>query len=275
MCPVCARGLGGALDRVAGVSAFLDADALTLAVTGGLWEHVDVVPETGSTNADLGRLAGEGAAPGLVLATGHQRTGRGRLARRWEAPPDTSLACSVLVAPRRPMPEWGWLPLLVGMAVTDGVRAASGLDARLKWPNDVLVNDRKLCGILCESVGTPDAPRAVLGFGINVGLRADQLPVPTATSTRLEGSDVAATPLLAAVLRSLESWFVAWDGGEDIACAYRQRCATIGRDVVVHLADADVTGEAVGVDAGGGLVVRTASGERTFVAGDVEHLRRA
>lgn len=264
-----------ALDRVAGVSAFLDADALRLAVLGGLWTHLDTVPTTGSTNADLTRASAEGAAPGLVLASGHQSTGRGRLARRWEAPQDTSIACSVLVAPRRPMPEWGWLPLLVGMAVTDGVRAATGLDARLKWPNDVLVAGRKLCGILCESVGGVDDPRAVLGFGINVGLRADQLPVPTATSTRLEGSDVGATPLLAAVLRSLESWFTAWDRGDSVVAEYRRRCDTIGREVVVHLADSDVTGEAVGVDAGGGLVVRTASGHRTFVAGDVEHLRPA
>ncbi len=256
------------------MSAFIDADALGLAVAGGLWQGVDVVATTGSTNADLAGLSREGAPAGLVLASGHQSAGRGRLARRWEAPPDTSIACSALVAPRRPMPEWGWLPLLVGMAVTDGVRAATGLDARLKWPNDVLVNDRKLCGILCESVGDADTPRAVLGFGLNVSLRADQLPVPTATSTRLEGSDVSATAILAAVLRSLETWFVAWDGGADVVAEYRRRCDTIGRDVVVRIAGGDpVTGRAVGVDAGGGIVVDTGSGERTFVAGDVEHLR--
>lgn len=258
------------------MSAFLDADALRVAVTGGLWSSVDVVATTGSTNADLVRLSREGAPPGRVLASGHQSAGRGRMARRWEAPPGTSIACSVLVAPRRPMAEWGWLPLLVGMAVTDGVRAATGLDARLKWPNDVLVNDRKLCGILCESAGDPDAPRAVLGFGLNIALRADQLPVPTATSTRLEGSDASATTILAAVLRSLETWFTAWDGGGDVLDAYRRRCDTIGRDVVVRVAGGSpVTGRAVGVDAGGGIVVDTGARERTFVAGDVEHLRPA
>ena len=190
---------------LAAVSGFIEADALAVAVAGGLWQHVDVVASTGSTNADLARQSREGAPTGRVLVSGHQSAGRGRLARRWEAPPDTSVACSVLVAPRRPMPEWGWLPLLVGMAVADGVRAATGLDARLKWPNDVLVNERKLCGILCESVGDLDHPRAVLGFGLNVALRADQLPVPTATSTRLEGSDAGATTIVAAVLRSLET----------------------------------------------------------------------
>lgn len=263
------------MTTLAAVSAFIEADALAVAVAGGLWQRVDVVGTTGSTNADLATLSREGADPGRVLASGHQSAGRGRLARRWEAPPDTSIACSALVAPRRPMPEWGWLPLLVGMAVTDGVRAATGLDATLKWPNDVLVNGRKLCGILCESVGDADAPRAVLGFGLNVELRADQLPVPTATSTRLEGSDAGATAILAAVLRSLETWFTAWDAGEDVLAAYRRRCDTIGREVVVHLPEGDITGTAVGVDAGGGLVVRTPSGERTFVAGDVEHLRPA
>lgn len=258
------------------MSAFLDVDALSLAVTGGLWRDIEVVESTGSTNADLAAASRVGAAPGRVLASGHQRSGRGRLARRWEAPPDTSIACSVLVAPRRPMAEWGWLPLVVGMAVTDGVRAATGLDARLKWPNDVLVAERKLCGILCETAGDADAPRAVLGFGLNVSLRSDELPVPTATSTRLAGSDAAATPILAAVLRSLETWFLAWDGGDDLVAEYRRRCDTVGRPVVVRPAGAEaITGEAVGVDAGGGIIVDTPSGRRTFVAGDVEHLRLA
>ena len=259
------------------MSGFLDADALGVAVTGGLWRQVDVVATTGSTNADLAQKSREGAPAGLVLASGHQSQGRGRMARRWEAPPDTSIACSVLVTPRRPMPEWGWLPLLVGMAVTDGVRAATGLGTTLKWPNDVLVGGRKLCGVLCESVGDADEPRAVLGFGLNVALREDQLPVPTATSTRLEGSDAAATTILAAVLRSLETWFSAWDAGEDIVDAYRRRCDTIGREVTIRVAGGDpVSGTAVGVDAGGGIIIIIDdAGPRTFVAGDVEHLRPA
>lgn len=264
------------------MSAFLDESALSLAVVGGLWQHLEVVPTTGSTNADLAVVARDGVPVGRVLVSGHQSTGRGRLARRWEAPPDTSVACSVLVAPRRPMAEWGWLPLLVGMAVTDGVRAATGLEASIKWPNDVLVGERKLCGILCESVGDADQPRAVLGFGLNVALRADQLPVPTATSTRLEGSDADATAITAAVLRSLETWFTRWDAapliddGSSLADEYRRRCGTIGRAVCVRRSAGEpVTGRALGVDAGGGLVVDTPSGERTFVAGDVEHLRPA
>lgn len=255
---------------------FLDARALRSSMLGGLWREVEVVASTGSTNADLADAARAGRPPGAVLATGDQRAGRGRLARRWGAPADTSFACSVLVAPRRTMEDWGMLPLLVGMAVTDGVRAAAGLDAGLKWPNDVLVGDKKLCGILCESVIDIDPPCAVLGFGLNVALTVEQLPVPTATSVRLEGSDASATSILAASLIALERWFVLWDGGGDLIAAYRERCGTLGRDVTVHLAGAaDVTGRAVDVDAGGGIVVATPAGRRTFVAGDVEHLRRA
>ncbi|MFT3875496.1 MAG: biotin--[acetyl-CoA-carboxylase] ligase [Propioniciclava sp.] len=255
---------------------FLDAPALRASVLGGLWRQLDVVAFTGSTNADLAAAARAGAESGRVLATGDQRTGRGRLARSWGAPPDTSFACSVLVAPRRPMAEWGLLPLLVGMAVTDGVREATGLDAALKWPNDVLVDDRKLCGILCESVfDAPGRPHAVLGFGLNVALSTEQLPVPTATSTRLEGSDASATAILAACLVALERWFTFWDAGGDIIAPYRERCGTLGRDVVVHLAGGPVTGRAVAVDAHGGIVVATPTGHQTFVAGDVEHLRRA
>ena len=256
------------------MSDFLDAAALSLAVVGGLFSRVDVVVTTGSTNADLADAAREGAPVGWVLVAGHQSTGRGRLSRRWEAPPGTSVACSVLVEPRRPVQEWGWLPLLVGMAVTDGVRAATGLDARLKWPNDVLVDDRKLCGILCEAVTDADGPRAVLGFGLNTTLSADQLPVPTATSTLLAGSDASATAITAAVLAALERWLDLWGDGVDLRHDYRARCGTLGRAVSVHLPGGEsVTGTAVDVDAAGALVVTVDGAPRTFLAGDVEHLR--
>lgn len=258
------------------MSAFIDAEALSLAVVGGLWKQLDVVESTGSTNADLTAQARDGVAPGRVLVSAHQSTGRGRLARRWEAPPDTSVATSVLVAPLRPLQEWGWLPLLVGMAVTDGVRAATGIDVGVKWPNDVLVRGRKLCGILCESVGDVGTPRAVLGWGVNVTLREDQLPVPTATSILLEGSDASATAITAATLRSLETWYSRWNAGEDISDEYRRRCVTIGQDVRVDLtAEQSFTGRAVGVASDGALIVSTPAGERTVVAGDVQHLRPA
>lgn len=238
------------------------------------WADIDVIATTGSTNADLTARAREGARSGTVLVAAHQSSGRGRLSRRWEAPPDTAVACSVLVAPHRPAAAWGWLPLVVGLSVVEGLGDATGLDALLKWPNDVLVADRKLCGILCEVVAREPEPCAVLGFGVNVALRSEQLPVPNATSTELEGSQASATDIVAAILDRLAAHYRTWDAGGTVATAYRERCATLGREVKVHLGEGTVTGQAVDIDDSGGLVVASTTGLRTFLAGDVVHLRR-
>ena len=259
---------------MARVNAYLDADALRLAALGGRWQRLDVVASTGSTNADLAEAARQGAAPGRVLVSAHQSAGRGRFARRWEAPPDTSIAVSVLVAPARPVDEWGWLPLLTGLGVAEGLAASTGLDAVLKWPNDVLVNDRKICGILCEAVAVGEGTLAVAGMGVNIALTREQLPVASATSVRLEGSDADATAVAAAVLAALEEWLGRWEAGEDVAASYRERCATIGRDVEVHTPDGIVRGLAVGADDAGALLVEVDGGVRAFVAGDVVHVRR-
>ncbi len=263
---------------------FLDPDVLRAAVARGPWGPVQVVTSTGSTNADLAASARVGAPAGSVLVSAHQSSGRGRFRRSWEAPPDTAVALSVLVAPRRETAAWGWLSLLAGMAVTDALGDVADVPARLKWPNDVLIGERKVCGILAEAVPVANGTAAVVGLGINLTLTEDQLPVPTATSLRLAGAaDPDATAVAAAVLGSLASWYARWESGEDLADAYRSRSATIGRAVAVHAgavhagagqrSGEPVTGTAVDIDAGGALVVRTASGPRVFAAGDVVHLR--
>ncbi len=257
------------------MTARLDAVVLADRLAGTRWGAITVVESTGSTNADLAAEARLGASAGEVLIAAHQSAGRGRLARRWEAPPGTSWATSVLVAPRTPLADWGWLPLLVGIAVARGVREATGLEPRLKWPNDVQLGERKLCGILCEAVADADPPRAVLGFGLNTALTHDDLPVPTATSLLLEGGDPDPTRALGAVLSALDGVLADWDAGVDPRPGYRALCGTLGRPVTVHLPGGPISGTACDVDADGGLVVETASGPRTFVAGDVEHLRPA
>ncbi len=165
----------------------LDAVALTtvLSAGGDGWRSVEVVAETGSTNADLAELARRGEPAGLVLVTDHQVAGRGRLGRTWTAPAGTSVALSVLLRPQRDPAAWTWLPLLAGLAVAEGLRAIADVPAVLKWPNDVLVDDAKICGILAERVDSPIGPACVLGLGVNVHLTAEQLPVPTATSLAL------------------------------------------------------------------------------------------
>ncbi|MFZ0529317.1 MAG: biotin--[acetyl-CoA-carboxylase] ligase [Propionicimonas sp.] len=252
----------------------VDADWLAhrLVRTDGLWTKVTTLAATGSTNADLAGAAAGPDASGRILIADYQRAGRGRFTRVWEAPPGTSLAISVLLRPPATLPlrRWLWLPLLTGLAVADGLRGAGGVLAELKWPNDVLIDDRKVAGILAERVG--DA--VVLGMGINTTLRADQLPVPTATSLALAGAAVEPGEVAACVLEALEGWYRRWVDGEDLRPAYVGRCTSVGRDVRVQLSATEAAvGRASGIDPDGCLVVEVGGRERVFAAGDVVHLR--
>jgi BirA family biotin operon repressor/biotin-[acetyl-CoA-carboxylase] ligase len=257
--------------------AALDITALRQALSAR-WPRVDVVASTESTNADL--LADPSAPDRSVLAAEHQLAGRGRFDRTWSSPPRAGLTFSALVRPAPPMHEWGWLPLLSGVAVREAVEQLTGLPIGLKWPNDVLAADgRKLAGILAQTVGTA----VVVGIGLNVDTRAEELPVDTATSLVLAGAPaVDRTALLVAILTRLDARYAQWTdcGGDPAACglaaAYRDACTTLGRPVQVRLAvDQVVAGSAVDVDDLGRLVLRTPDGDRAVGAGDVEHVRSA
>lgn len=272
---------------------------------GGLWRRVEVVAETASTNADVAEAARGGEPEGYVRVAEAQSAGRGRLGRTWTAPPRSGVFVSALLRPSDvPANRWGWLPLLVGTAARTAVDAVSGVPVRLKWPNDLIVVDddpapagddgddpeatadpygaaRKLGGILVERIETPTGPAAVVGLGLNVSLRRDELPASHATSLVLEGAKAAdRDTVLRAVLRELERWYTDWSvvGGDPMASgllsAYAASCATFGRRVRVELPGGQaVVGEAVGLDGDGRLLVRDADGERAFGAGDVVHLR--
>ena len=252
----------------------VDAAWLAGEVGGGLWQQIETIAETGSTNAVLGARARDGGASGQVLVSDYQSRGRGRFTRVWEAPPGKAVALSVLLRPPAVEPSrWLWLPLVAGLAVADGLRASAGVDAGLKWPNDVLISGRKVCGILAERVeGTP--PAVVIGMGINTLLSQRELPVPTATSLALAGAEVVPGEVVREVLRALERWYLGWAAGDDLRDAYGAHCDTVGRPVrVVISEDESVEGEAVGVDADGRLLVRVGDRVRPFSAGDVWHLR--
>lgn len=244
----------------------------------GLWRDLRVVPVTQSTNADVAAAARDGAAEGLVLVAESQTSGRGRLGRVWSAPPRSGLTFSVLLRPTPvPATSWGWLTLLTGVAIASAVRQVAEVDATLKWPNDVLVDGRKLAGVLAERIDTA----VVLGVGINVSLRDDELPVPTATSLALAGAlTVDRDTVLRAVLRELETRYTSWctdeAAGERLAADYRAACSTLGRQVRVELpGGAHLVGEACGIDADGRLEVRTSDGVVPVGAGDVVHLHGA
>lgn len=214
-----------------------------------------------------------------VLIADYQERGKGRFDRSWVAPFGTALATSVLLRPTRPPTQWGWLSLLVGLAISQAIRAHTDPDrVILKWPNDVLVDEKKLCGILCEKIATPSGDAAICGFGINISIRRDELPVPTATSLELCGIHVAREELMADVLNKIAELYMRWDGGEAIAEAYQAGCGTIGRTVRLQLDHDDaaarsVTGVACGIGTCGELVIETDQGIQSFTAGDVAHLR--
>ena len=211
---------------------------------------MDVVASTGSTNADVRTLAAAGEPEGYVLVADHQAAGRGRLGRAWTAPPRAGLAVSVLLRPAVDPARWSWLPLLAGLGVVDALRRVCGVDAGLKWPNDVLVPEaergarpgdgplRKVCGVLAEAVPGPDGVpvAAVVGFGLNVDQARGELPVPTATSLRLAGSatldrDTVARACLRAVAVRYRRWVDAAGDPRagDVGAAYREACLTLGR----------------------------------------------
>ncbi|MER6335163.1 biotin--[acetyl-CoA-carboxylase] ligase [Streptomyces sp. NPDC001034] len=267
----------------------LNAAALRRALVreGGLWSELEVVQRTGSTNNDLvARAAAGPVAEGTVLVAEEQTAAKGRLDRRWTAPPRSGLFVSVLLRPAEvPVARWGWLPLLTGVAVATGLARAAGVDTALKWPNDLLVTvggeERKAGGILLERAGDDGV---VIGFGLNVSLRAEELPVPQAGSLLLAGAVTTdRDPLLRAVLRSLEDWYGRWraaagDPAESgLQDAYAAGCATLGRTVRAQLpGDRDLVGEAVAIDGDGRLVIATSEGVREPVgAGDIVHLRPA
>ncbi|MFD5630579.1 MULTISPECIES: biotin--[acetyl-CoA-carboxylase] ligase [unclassified Streptomyces] len=265
----------------------LNATALRKALVrdGSLWSGIEVVARTGSTNSDLVALAAEGnSAEGAVLVAEEQDAGRGRLDRQWTAPARSGLFFSVLLKPAGvPVERWGWLPLLTGVAVATALSRAAGVDTALKWPNDLLVTvdgaERKAGGILAERAG-PDT--VVVGIGINVTLREDELPVPAAGSLALAGAvSTDRDTVLRAVLRSLEQWYGRWRdaAGDPVASGlqetYAAGCATLGRVVRAELPGGrSISGEAVAVDGDGRLVLATEDGVQEPVgAGDIVHLR--
>lgn len=235
--------------------------------------------ETTSTNDLVVAAARAGEPSGLVVVAESQTGGRGRLDRSWESPPRAGLTFSLLLRPRGvPAARLGWLPLLVGAAAAQALADLCDLDVVVKWPNDLLVGDRKVAGVLAEVAG--DA--VVVGLGINVLTTRAELPTEAATSLALESRHpVDRTPVLLAVLRAVGPAYTAWTGaGGDpaaVAAQYRDRCVTVGRAVRVLLpGQPAVVGTAVAVDDDGRLVVRDDAGRETaLTAGDVVHVRSA
>ena len=253
------------------------------------------VAETASTEADVLALAREGAGEGVVMVADHQTAGRGRAGRSWVAPPGASLLCTVLLRPPTPLAPLATFALAV--AAADTVQSLAGIDAKLKWPNDVVVEvdgrTRKLAGILAEAewpLGTSAAggyrePRAqdritvAAGIGLNVSW-PERLPeeiaeIATAVNL-LSGATLDRETLLDHLLDALDDTYgsLVDDGPGPLLDAWRQRSSTLGTRVRVDLGPDDLVGTATDITDDGRLIVDSVTGERCIVAaGDVVHLR--
>lgn len=222
---------------------------------------VNVVATTGSTNDDLAAAATSGAATKTVLVARHQTAGRGRLDRRWDAPPGTNLLASLLLD--EPVDRPGAAMRSVALAAAAASRRLAGVSVELKWPNDLLVHERKLAGLLARRVADG---RVVVGIGLNVAWCPDG-------AARL-GADIDPLDLLAALL---EEWDSLPPSVQALDDRYEAELGTIGRRVRVDMGNGDtLVGTATGLAEGGRLVLATADGrQRTIDAGDVVHLRGA
>lgn len=256
-------------------------DGMQLPLSRSVSPRILWLESAGSTNDELRERASADPAswPHLsVVATDDQRAGRGRLGRVWQAPAGRTLAASTLVdAAALPASAAGWLPLLAGAALARALTPFVEATVEVKWPNDVLLDGRKVAGILAERL--PDG-RVVVGTGVNLLLSDEELPVPTATSLALAGArstgvdTVLATFLteFSALLAPLLSLGDAEAAGT--AAVVHAHCATLGRTVRLELPDGTVEeGVAVDLAPDGGLVLELAGARRSFSAGDVTHLR--
>lgn len=285
-----AHNPGSPLNR----GALADQDFLA---TTGIAKMV-VVDSTGSTNADLLRAVSVEPTewPDMsVLTAEYQSAARGRLDRRWEAPPLSSVSVSMVLRPAnaegRPLPTqtYSWLSLLGALALRETLRETAGIPAELKWPNDVLVRGRKIAGILAQlgTMGGGSVPAVILGTGLNVTLTASELPVPTATSVALEEPlTVDRTVLLKSYLAHFSVLYRSFcnadgdptagiAGGLSLHKRVESVMVTLGKQVRAQLpGDHEIIGHASRLDEYGSLlVVDKDAREHVVTAGDVVHLR--
>jgi BirA family biotin operon repressor/biotin-[acetyl-CoA-carboxylase] ligase len=257
--------------------------------------------EIDSTNRYLLDAARAGAPEGAVAVADYQRAGRGRLGRRWEAPPGSNLLVSVLLRPRLAVEELHLCTVAVALAATAACEQGAGVVPDLKWPNDLMVGGRKLGGILAEALpaGTglegegSTTPAVVVGLGLNVGwpppdaapgsgdgrsLSSEQAEVVGAATSisRQVPTSLEPLALLALILEQLEPRLADLDdrdGRRRLTSEYRRRCNTVGSKVRVTLPGEVFTGTATDITAEGHLIVDVGPASRTVAAGDVVHLR--
>jgi len=227
-----------------------------------------------STNTELARMASEGAAEGVAIVADEQTAGRGRLQRAWSSPKGAGLYFSILLRPSLPVDQWPLITFAAALAVGDALQEAADVQTDIKWPNDLLSGERKICGILAEAIDTPAGRAVIVGIGINLTQHA----FPEATSvSEVTGTRPDREAILAALLAALARWYSLLGEREKIVAAWSSRSSyATGKLVQVKNGDESWQGTTCGVEPDGALRLRTTDGEIKIIrAGDVRSLRPA
>jgi BirA family biotin operon repressor/biotin-[acetyl-CoA-carboxylase] ligase len=232
-----------------------------------------------STNAKAYQLALDGAEDGVVVIAESQEKGRGRLGRQWVSPPSLNLYLSVILRPKIPPHQASLITLMAAVAAADAIQKVSGLPPLIKWPNDLLLRNRKVAGLLNEIHSEIDRVHfVILGVGVNLNADENTFPEeirPIATSLKMEtGQTISRKVFLQFFLEELERWYSVFIHGDRavILRAWKRRAHLKGRRVRVTSFGEVLTGTAIDVDSDGALILETEAGERKrVVAGDVEY----
>ena len=245
--------------------ALLDVSEISRALATPYW-RVSLVDEIDSTQS---ALRASSPTAGDVLVTEFQSAGRGRLDRTFSAAKGSALLFSFYIEPTRTQTEWGFIPLLAGLSVAQVLNTKTHSDNfSTKWPNDILVNGKKVAGLLAEVSGTG----VIVGIGINVSMTQEELPVPTATSLYLaSGENFDRNALLADLLNTFLNNFQKWESGADLRESYRALSSTLGSQIEISRPDGTSNrGSAIDIDLSGALVL---AGGEVVTVGDISHIR--
>lgn len=238
---------------------------------------IECFDEIDSTNLELKRRLVSGGEHGTIVTADHQTAGRGRLGRQWTEEKGRALTFSILLEPKVPLTETSRFSFVAAVSVAEGIRDVTGLPAMLKWPNDVLVNGKKVCGILLELVAEmAQVQFLIAGIGINVNQKPEDFPEEVrekATSLAIcSGHNWARADILEGVLRQLEQnvQLIQQQGFEEIRRKWEALSCVTGQEIqVVQYGKPVLQGIAEGIDDNGSLLVRTAEGTCSVVTGDV------
>jgi BirA family biotin operon repressor/biotin-[acetyl-CoA-carboxylase] ligase len=242
--------------------------AVITSLTSQYW-RVSVVDLTTSTQTDLVDLVNSNSAKtGDVIAAEFQSAGRGRLDRNFEAPPGSALLFSFYIKPKRARTDWGFIGHIAALTMQQVISADNQSQVCLKWPNDILIGDQKIAGLLAQATDNG----VIIGIGINVAMTVEELPVESATSLAISGfSNLNRNLILGGFLNRFESNFKEWENGADFIDRYSAVCATLGRQVQVEVIGRENrTGKALSINKLGSLMLE--DGFEVNV-GDVVHLR--